>query len=60
MLSSLSHEECYLLLQNVYILNINYAFEFIGEMSHFCVPVLYSDLYAKNWVKLLTFIHVRL
>ena len=45
MLSSFSHEACYpsfhghyasyLQLHNVHILNINYAFEFIGEMSHF-------------------------
>ena len=52
-LSPLSHEECcpsfdcpyviYLLLQNVCILNQNYAFEFISKMSCFCVPVPCSD-----------------
>ena len=65
LLSSLSHEECYLsflcryatylLLQNVHIVNINYAFEFISEMSHLCVPALCSHPYVKHWVKVLTF-----
>jgi len=38
----------------MYILKINYSFEFSGEMSHFYVTVLCSALYAKHWVKLLT------
>ena len=54
------HYSNYLLLQNVHILYINCAFEFIGEMSHLSVPVLYSDPYAKNWGNYNFLVHVRL
>jgi len=64
-LSYLNHEEwypsfhchyaSYLLLQNLHILIIYYASEFISEMSHCCVPILRSDSYAKTWMKELTF-----
>ena len=37
MLSPLNHEVCHVQI------NLNYAFEFRSEMSHFCVPVLCFD-----------------
>ena len=58
MLPSLSHEDCYpsfdyrcvrsLLLQNGYILKLNYAFEFRRYMSNVCVPALCIHILART------------